>query len=134
MVFCLFVYGFPNLDVSGSAESVAENQTMTVKAILKEDNLRMEKFATVMAIYLIIFRGDIDNLPFKIGYNLYAFAAAVMALFMTISVMLYMGMFPWEVSTDPEMFECNMVLFMACILFSATGIVYMKKSGVRPYE
>ena len=52
---------------------------MTVKAILKEDNLRMEKFATVMAIYLILFRGDIDNLPFKIGYNLYAFATAVMA-------------------------------------------------------
>ena len=100
---------------------------MTVKAILKEDNLRMEKFATVMAIYLILFRGDIDNLPFKIGYNLYAFATAVMALFMTISVMIYMGMFPWEVSTDPEMFECNMVLFMACILFSATGMSYMKK-------
>lgn len=100
---------------------------MTVKAILKEDNLRMEKFATVMAIYLILFRGDIDNLPFKIGYNLYAFATAVMALFMTISVMIYQGMFPWEVSTDPEMFECNMVLFMACILFSATGMSYMKK-------
>ena len=86
MVFCLFVYGFPNLDVSGSAESFAENQTMTVKAILKEDNLRMEKFATVMAIYLILFRGDIDSLPFKIGYNLYAFATAVMAVLMTISV------------------------------------------------
>ena len=100
---------------------------MTVKAILKEDNLRMEKFATVMAIYLILFRGDIDNLPFKIGYNLYAFAAAVMALFMTISVIIYMGMFPWKVSTNPEMFECNMVLFMACLLFSATGMVYMRK-------
>ena len=50
-----------------------------------------------------------------------------MALFMTISVMIYQGMFPWEVSTDPEMFECNMVLFMACILFSATGMSYMKK-------
>lgn len=87
----------------------------------------MEKFATVMAIYLIIFCGDIDDLPFKIGYNLYAVATAVMALFMTISVMIYQGMFPWEVSTDPEMFECNMVLFMACLLFSATGMLCMKK-------
>ncbi|SFE17628.1 hypothetical protein [Succiniclasticum ruminis] len=89
----------------------------------------MEKFATVMAIYLILFRGDIDNLPFKIGYNLYAFATAVMALLMTISVIIYMGTFPWKVSTNPEMFECNMVLFMACLLFSATGMVYMKKKA-----
>ena len=69
MVLRIRVHGVPDLDVSGSAEPVAENQTMTVKAILKEDNLRMEKFATVMAIYLILFRGDIDNLPFKSGYG-----------------------------------------------------------------
>ena len=87
----------------------------------------MEKIVTLLTIYLIIFRGDINVLPFKIGYNLYAFITVVTSVFMTISVMIYMGMFPWEVSTDPEMFECNMVLFMACLLFSATGMVYMKK-------
>ena len=87
----------------------------------------MEKIVTLLTIYLIIFRGDINVLPFKIGYNLYAFITVVTSVFMTISVMIYMGMFPWEVSTDPEMFECNMVLFMACLLFSATGMLYMRK-------
>lgn len=87
----------------------------------------MEKIVTLLTIYLIIFRGDINVLPFKIGYNLYAFITVVTSVFMTISVMIYQGMFPWEVSTDPEMFECNMVLFMACLLFSATGMLYMRK-------
>ena len=95
----------------------------------------MENFGTVLAIYLILFRGDINDLPFKIGYNLYAFTTMVTSVFMAISVMIYQGMFPWELSTNPEMFECNMALFMACMLFSAVSMMYIKmKPAVEQYK
>ncbi len=86
----------------------------------------MDKFGTVLTIYLILFRGDINDLPFNIGYYIYAFSTAAMLAFTVICTMIFEGIFPWESSINTDMFGCNMALFTVCMLFSAASILYMK--------
>ena len=86
----------------------------------------MDNFGTVLTIYLILFRGDINDLPFTIGYYIYAFSTVVMLAFTVICSVIYQGVFPWGCSINTDMFECNMVLFTVCLIFSAVSMLYMK--------
>ncbi len=90
----------------------------------------MDNFGTVLTIYLILFRGDINDLPFNAGYYIYAVSAAAMLAFTVICTMIYQGIFPCVISINNDMFGCNMALFTVCMLFSAVSMMYVKRKPV----